>query len=217
MPDSVPRRHAGPSSLLAAVFLLAAAAGAVVAAAPADTPGWIATRGTEFVDAKGQPVILRGCNLGNWLLLEMWMLAIDEDVFPDQHSFEANLTTRFGEAEKDRLMELYRANWITPRDFELVRSFDFNVVRLPFNHRLVEDPAAPGTCREAGLAWLDRAIAMAEAAGLHLILDMHGVPGGQSLDHPTGRVGQNRLWSDPDCVRRSPSATATARRWPATT
>jgi endoglucanase len=203
MPDSVPRRHAGPSSLLAAVFLTAAAAGVVAAAAPADAPGWIATRGTEFVDAEGRPVILRGCNLGNWLLLEMWMLAIDEDVFPDQHSFEANLTTRFGEAEKDRLMELYRASWITPRDFELVRSFDFNVVRLPFNHRLVEDPAAPGTCQEAGLAWLDRAIAMAEAAGLHLILDMHGVPGGQSIDHPTGRVGQNRLWSDPDCVRRT--------------
>ena len=32
----------------------------------------------------------------------------------------SNLAERFGEAEKDRLMELYRASWITPRDFELV-------------------------------------------------------------------------------------------------
>jgi endoglucanase len=201
-PDRPTRSLAGAPSI-AAALLLAMTAGAGAASPLA--PGWIATRGTEFVDAEGRPVTLRGCNLGNWLLLEMWMLAIDEQVFPDQHSFEANLEERFGEAEKDRLMELYRENWITPRDFALIRSFGFNVVRLPFHHGLVEDPARPGTCRESGLAWLDRAIAMAEAAGIHLILDMHGVPGGQSIDHPTGRVGQNHLWGDPDCVRRTVS------------
>ena len=164
MPAANPPCRRPPADLpsIAAAVLLAVTvpAGAVVAAAPPLAPGWIATRGTAFVDAEGQPVSLRGCNLGNWLLLEMWMLAIDEEVFPDQHSFETNLVERFGEAEMNRLMELYRASWITPRDFALIRSFGFNVVRLPFHHGLVEDPAKPGTCREAGLAWLDRAIAM---------------------------------------------------------
>ena len=180
-------------------------AGGVALASPDTALPWIQTNRAWFVDAADQPVILRGCNLGNWLLLEMWMLAIDEQEFPDQHSFEANLTERFGEDGRHQLMELYRASWITPRDFDLIRSFGFNVVRVPFDHRLVEDPSHPGTCREAGLAWLDRAVGMAETAGIHVILDMHGVPGGQSIDHPTGRIGQNRLWTDPNCVARTVS------------
>ena len=191
-------------ALHAAVALLPAVAAVPAATARAEL-SWIQTSGHQFVDAAERPVILRGCNLGNWLLLEMWMLGIDEQEFPDQHSFEANLAERFGNEEKHRLMELFRANWITPRDLDLIRSFGFNVVRLPFDHRLVEDPSHPGTCREDGLAWLDRALEMAERAGIHVILDMHGVPGGQSIDHPTGQIGQNRLWSDPDCVARTVS------------
>ena len=30
--------------------------------------------GTRMVDASGKPVVLRGCNLGNWLMIEPWML-----------------------------------------------------------------------------------------------------------------------------------------------
>ena len=67
----------------------------------------------------------------------MWMLAVDEQEFPDQHTLEANLVERFGADTKHRLMELYRASWITPRDFDLIRSFGFNVVRVPIDHRLV--------------------------------------------------------------------------------
>jgi endoglucanase len=189
--------HAAAASLLAT--------GGLAAANPAADLPWIRTSGNRFVTGAGEPVLLRGCNLGNWLLLEMWMLAVDEREFPDQHAFEVNLVERFGKAEKHRLMELYRANWITPRDFDVIRSFGLNAVRVPFDHRLVEDEEYPGTCHEEGLAWLDRAVEMAETAGIHLILDMHGVPGGQSIDHPTGRIGQNRLWSDPDCVARTAS------------
>ena len=157
----------------------------------------ITTEGTHLVNSDGEPVILQGCNVGNWLLLEMWMLAIDHGQFEDQYSFEANLAARFGNTEKDRLMEVYRENWVTPRDFEIIRSFGFNVIRLPFNYRLLEDDARPGQLKPHAFRWLDRAIEMAEQAGLYVILDMHAVPGGQSVDHPTGRVGQNHLWDDP--------------------
>jgi glucan 1,3-beta-glucosidase len=127
-----------------AVALLLGAGGVPAASPDADLP-WIRTSEDRFVNAAGEPVLLRGCNLGNWLLLEMWMLAVDEREFPDQHAFETNLVARFGEEEKNRLMQLYRANWITPRDFDVIRSFSFNVVRVPFDHRLVEDEEHPGT------------------------------------------------------------------------
>lgn len=163
----------------------------------------LSTQGTHIVDETGRPVVLKGCNVGNWLLLEMWMLRIDHEKFHDQYEFEANLAKRFGEAEKDRLMEVYRENWITPRDFKIIKSFGFNVIRLPFNYRLLEDDDKPFALRKDAFKWLDRAIEMAEAEGLYVILDMHGVPGGQSIDHPTGRSGQNKLWDDPIYAKRT--------------
>ncbi len=164
---------------------------------------WIRTEGMSFVDEAGNPVILKGCNVGNWLLLEMWMLCIDHGKFPDQYAFEQNLVKRFGQSEKNRLMEMYRENWIRPRDFEIIRSFGFNVIRLPFNYRLLEDDERPFELKEDAFKWLDRAIDMAEAEGIYVILDMHGVPGGQSIDHPTGRVEQNKLWHDPIYAKRA--------------
>lgn len=163
----------------------------------------LTTQGTKIVNPAGETVVLRGCNTGNWLLLEMWMLTIDHDQFHDEYDFQQNLATRFGESEKDRLMELYRENWLTPRDFEIIKSFGFNVIRLPFNYRIMQDDDKPFELRPDAFKWLDKAIDMAEDAGLYVILDMHGVPGGQSIDHPTGRVGQNKLWDDPIYAKRT--------------
>ena len=44
------------------------------------------------VTESGAPIVLKGCNLGNWFLLEMWMLDMGNDL-RDQHEFESILTT----------------------------------------------------------------------------------------------------------------------------
>ncbi len=163
----------------------------------------LSTSGTKIVDPSGDPVILKGCNVGNWLLLEMWMLTIDHGKFHDEYDFQKNLADRFGESERHRLMEVYRENWLTPRDFKIIKSFGFNVIRLPFNYRIMQDDEKPFELRPDAFKWLDRAIEMAEAEGIYVILDMHGVPGGQSIDHPTGRVEQNKLWDDPIYAKRT--------------
>lgn len=161
----------------------------------------LSVRNGRFVDPQGQPVLLRGCNLGTWLLLEMWML----DLFPnhDQHDWETLLTRRFGEVRKDELMDAHRLNFIGPRDFGIIRSFGFNCVRVPFEYRLLEDDRQPMTLKPDAFRWLDRAVALAEEAGIYVILDLHGAPGRQSSDHTTGQAGQNRLWSDPACQERT--------------
>lgn len=151
--------------------------------------------GMAIVDDRGQPVILRGCNLGNWLLNEMWMMNLAHPGEPgDQWQMEELLKQRFGAAETERLMEVFRENWIQPRDFEILKTWGFNVVRLPFNYTLLEDDLAPGKLRPHAFQWLDRAIDMATQAGIYVILDMHGAPGGQSTDQCTGHGGQNKLW-----------------------
>src|SRR5271169_6195196 len=98
--------------------------------------------GTAIVDDHGQPVIVRGCNLGNWFLNELWMMEMERPDDPKDHwQLEELLQQRFGPEEKERLLALYRENWIKPRDFDIIKSWGFNVVRLPFYYDLLEDDA----------------------------------------------------------------------------
>src|SRR5438270_13205838 len=92
--------------------------------------------GTRMVDPSGKPVVLRGCNLGNWLMFEAWMLRWD---ISDQQTLVATLTDRFGADECQKLLESYRDGYIGPRDFQIIKSFNFNLVRVPFDSRLLMD------------------------------------------------------------------------------
>ncbi len=160
-------------------------------------------KGQQMVDPKGRPVTLRGVNLGNWLMLEMWMLTwADKQGFHDQYTMEELLTKRFGEAKKEALMEVYRENFLTERDLKHIKSFRFNLLRLPLNYRMFEDDANPKKLRPNAFKWVDRALQLAEKEGMYVILDMHGVQGGQSTYDHTGRSGQNKLWSVPENLDR---------------
>ncbi len=156
-------------------------------------------KGKDMVDNHGHKVVLKGCNLGNWFVIEPWIMNLDAgpNEVPDQFTLESILTQRFGKSEKDRLMEVHRSNWITAKDFGVIRSFGFNLVRLPLNYRQFEDDDNPGHLRADAWKWVDRAVDWAEQNGIYTILDMHGAQGGQTENDHTGRVGQNKLWSDP--------------------
>ena len=163
--------------------------------AHAERLSYLTPEGIAFVDEAGDPVILRGVNFGNWLLLEMWMQASFDGRIPDQHSLEEVLASRFGEAEKDRLMEVWRSNLITERDFQLLSEYDFNVIRLPFWHTLMEEDDAPFQLKPNAFDWLDQALDWANEHGIYVILDLHGAPGAQGWEHHTGQEGRNELWS----------------------
>jgi endoglucanase len=192
-----------------AIAALAALAGSLawsaVSAFPGETPAplpLLHAVGTAIADEQNQPVILRGCNLGNWLLIEPWMLGVfDHANLRDQSQLETVLTHRFGAQEKDHILDLYRANWINERDFKILKSWNFNVVRLPFDCGLLEDATHPGELKPDAFRWLDRAVSLATASGIYVILDLHGAPGGQSLDGVTGEAGRDRFWT-PENRRR---------------
>lgn len=161
-------------------------------------------KGKALMDPNGNAVALKGVNLGNWFVIEMWMLGLSEEegAPADQFSLERLLEERFGEVEKDRLMDAYRESWITERDFALIPSFGFNVVRLPMNYRLMEDDRQPFQLKKDAWKWIDRAVELSERNGLYVILDMHGAQGGQSPYDHTGHSGQNRLKEDETAQRR---------------
>jgi glucan 1,3-beta-glucosidase len=158
--------------------------------------------GARLVEVSGSPVTMHGCNLGNWLLLEPWMFGGCIEA-RDQAEIFKTLADRFGVERRDHLLDVYRNGYITPRDFDVIRSFGFNVVRIPFHYSVVQEDAPPYGIKSNAFAHLDRALDMAEAAGVYVILDLHGAPGGQSKDMPTGEVGQNHLWTDPVAQQRT--------------
>src|SRR5690349_15118870 len=71
--------------------------------------------GTRMVGPDGKAVVLRGCNLGNWLMIEPWMLGGCIEA-QDQGQITDLLRQRFGDERGYGLLELYRQNYITPRD-----------------------------------------------------------------------------------------------------
>lgn len=163
-------------------------------------------KGEQMVDPSGKAVTLRGANLGNWLILEFWMLGMSnpkEGGYSDQWSFENILTERFGKVEKDRMMDLYRSNFMVERDWQFLNQAKFNLVRLPINYRLLEDDEKPFQLKPNAFRWLDKAVDEAEKHGIYTILDLHGVQGGQTPNDHTGRSGQNKLWTSEEDQARA--------------
>jgi endoglucanase len=163
--------------------------------------------GTRVVDADGRPVVLRGCNLGNWLVIETWMLDLSKEA-ADQAEIRRIFTERFGADEAQRLLELYRAGYITDRDFDEIAKFHFNLIRLPFEYSILQSDEPPYDLKPDPFHWLDRAVEMAERHGMFVILDLHGAPGRQSKEHHTGQAGVNQLFAHSDAGRTFRDRTA---------
>jgi hypothetical protein len=76
-------------------------------------------------------------------------------------------------------------------------------VRVPFDYRLLQEEKPPYAMRADAFKWLDRALELAEQAGVYVILDMHGVPAGQSNQMHTGRANQTpEIYDDPAAQQR---------------
>lgn len=161
------------------------------------------TDGTKWVKASGAQVLLKGTNLGNWLVQEFWMMGQGGNGVHDQCTLEAKLTERFGYDEKERLIRLFRDSWMTTRDWDQLQAFGFNVVRLPILWSVIEDERKPRTLRADAWKYLDWSIAEAKKRGIYVILDLHGAHGGQTPNDHTGCAGQNKYWTDTDAQERT--------------
>jgi endoglucanase len=173
------------------------------APAPADNLTLLKTDGAKWVNASGTQVLLKGTNLGNWLVQEFWMMGQGGNGVTDQCTLEAKLTERFGYEEKERLIKLYRDSWITERDWDQIKALGLNVVRLPILWSVIEDEKKPRTLRADAWKYLDWSIAQAKQRGIYVILDLHGAHGGQTPNDHTGCAGQNKYWTDTEAQERT--------------
>jgi aryl-phospho-beta-D-glucosidase BglC (GH1 family) len=154
--------------------------------------------GRNIVNASGQTVVLKGMNLGGFMVMEPWMCPADSGGLPDTYSIIQELDNRFGVAEEQTLMRDYQQAWITTQDFVNMKNAGFNVIRVPVwwgNFYPIANVSNSGW-RSDAFTELDWVISQAAAQGIYTIVDMHGVVGGESTSDDTGQENQNQYWTN---------------------
>ncbi len=158
-----------------------------------------------IVNEKGENVVLKGVNLGNWLLWETWMGIVPEYT-KDWSYFDTIdlLVERFGEEQTTEIIKTYEDNFITENDIAQIEKLGFNCVRVPFWYRnfMTEDLEwlAENHDDNRGFQKLDWLIKTCEKYGIYVMLDLHGAPGGQSKNHCTGKAGRNELYENEEMM-----------------
>jgi aryl-phospho-beta-D-glucosidase BglC (GH1 family) len=156
--------------------------------------GFISTRGRDILDTKGQPIILKGINLGNWLVPEGYMFKFRKTNSP--HLIYELLNELEGNFKAAEFWTTYRENYITYEDIKLIKQFGFNSIRLPFNYRLFVSECNGNKLEGPGYQLLDNAIEWCRKENLYVILDMHCAPGGQTGDNIDDSYGYPFLFEN---------------------
>lgn len=167
---------------------------------------YLMVSGSNLVNRNGEAVILRGVNLGGWLLQESWMCPVSgaDGEWGNLDTIEAFKANGLTDEQIQQLFDTYQDNWITESDLDIIAATGANCLRVPFwyrNFMLNEtgDWIDDDLDNNPGFKRLDWIIEQAGARGMYVILDLHGAPGGQSMNHSTGTVGRNDLYTSEEC------------------
>lgn len=156
---------------------------------------FFSVKGKEIIDLNGNPILLKGINLGNWLVPEGYMFQFSKINSPQFIYFFFN--TLVGPEEANKFWEEFRNNYITRKDIRLIKSLGFNSVRIPFNYRLFITDYPFYELKGIGYALLDSVINWCRQENLYVILDMHCAPGGQTGDNIDDSFGYPFLFDSP--------------------
>ncbi|MFZ6022905.1 MAG: glycoside hydrolase family 5 protein [Bacteroidota bacterium] len=163
---------------------------------------FIGVRGKEIIDANGQPMLIKGTNLGNWLLPEGYMFKFEKVNAP--WMIEQVLLELIGPSANTNFWKSYLDNYITETDIRLLKEMGSNSVRLPFDYRLFTNESYLGVNDSTrGFYYMDKVVSWCKKYKLYLLLDMHGAPGGQTGDNIDNSYGYPFLYTDSGCQQKT--------------
>ena len=152
--------------------------------------GFVHAQAEELIDGAGQPLMLRGINLGNWFEVEGYMFHFDPG--PQSPREMEDLTKELlGPGKADQFWKQWRANYITEADIDRIHAMGFNSVRVPLHWKFFTSDDAEG------FKLLDPLVEWAHKDGIYVILDMHCAPGGQTGANIDDSWGYPWLYSSP--------------------
>lgn len=153
---------------------------------------FIKTKGSSLVNSKGEQFILKGTNLGNWLVPEGYMFKMDQVNSP--YKIDEMLHELIGPDSLNVFWKGFLDNYITHQDIKYLKSIGCNHIRLPFNYKMFTDDLYMGE-RNSGFKYLDRLIDWCKEEELYVLLDMHCAPGGQTGDNIDDSYGYPFLFT----------------------
>lgn len=142
---------------------------------------FVTVKGKEIVTADGNPILLKGMNLGNWLVPEGYMFHFQKVSSP--RMIYDLFDILIGEEDANKFWDSFRENYITKDDIHYIKSLGFNSIRIPFNWKLFVTDYPDRELEGVGYALLNNAIKWCKEENLYVILDMHCAPGGQTGDN----------------------------------
>ncbi|MFL9838714.1 cellulase family glycosylhydrolase [Flavobacterium sp. ST-75] len=138
------------------------------------------TNGSQIIEPNGNPITLKGTNLGNWLVPEGYMFKTGKVASPRQ--IDQLLYEMIGPDSLTTFWHKYLDNYITQNDIKYLKRIGCNHIRLPFHYKMFTNETYMGT-QNAGFKYFDRAIEWCRQENLYVLLDMHCAPGGQTGDN----------------------------------
>ena len=146
----------------------------------------LTTFGPYIKDDNSNNIILRGINLGGWMLQEPYMFEFT-GAADSQHEFKEKLVDFIGQENTDNFYNSWLENFITKADIDSLASYGYNSVRLPMHYNLFTLPiqqepnVGENTWIETGFILVDNLLEWCEENNMYLILDLHAAPGGQGF------------------------------------
>lgn len=159
-------------------------------------PQFVYVKGKEFFTPDNKPLLLKGINLGNWLLPEGYMFKFQKTSSP-RLIFEM-FNQLVGEDEARKFWKTFYDNYITHEDIKFIKKSGFNSIRLPFNYKLFVSPNDHLKIEGIGFELLNRCVEWCREENIYVIFDMHGAPGGQTGDNIDDSYGYPFLYEDED-------------------
>jgi endoglucanase len=159
---------------------------------------FVHAKGQQIYTPEGKPFLMKGTNLGNWLLPEGYMFKFDKVNAP--WMIEQVLLELIGPSANTRFWKQYLDSYITEADIRLLKEMGSNSVRLPFDYRLFTNESYLGANDSTrGFYYMDQVVNWCKKYQLYLLLDMHGAPGGQTGDNIDNSYGYPFLYIDSGC------------------
>jgi endoglucanase len=146
----------------------------------------------KIVDARQQPVFLRGVNIGGWMNMEHFLTGHSGSESNLRRVMRQELGAERAEFFFDRLM----FHFFNQEDVRFLKRNGVTAIRLPVNYRCFESDLAPFEYAESGFQRLDSALEWCESQGIYVILDLHSVQGWQNGDWHCDNSSRHALfWS----------------------
>lgn len=122
---------------------------------------------------------IRGVNLGSMFVFEPWIASGLWNAMCGNTKAESECTASLGQADANTAFQNHWKTWIVQGDFTNMTQAGLNTVRIPVGFWMDESLVfANETFPQGGMQYLQQVCEWAAEAGIYVIIDLHGAPGG---------------------------------------